>query len=264
MRKNIPFIIYLLLALSLFLGNNEQRIKKANFLSQTLYYPFISSINKIESLFKIKEQNIILSQQLAQHTIMITALENKLSEIRSTQIKYDTGDSDFVLADIIGYEGSFIERNFIINKGKVNKIKIEYPVISNEGIVGKVISVSQNYSVVLPMNHSTFRLGIMLKRNHLQGMMESDIYGNSYMTLIKLGSDVILGDTIVTSNISTVFPKGYPVGVVTKLIEVPDKVYMNAKILSFANPGSLDQVIVLLYEKDKSYETELEENNRKK
>ncbi|MCK4311192.1 MAG: hypothetical protein KAW88_00480, partial [Candidatus Cloacimonetes bacterium] len=78
MRKNIPFIIYLLLALSLFLGNNEQRIKKANFLSQTLYYPFISSINKIESLFKIKEQNIILSQQLAQHTIMITALENKL------------------------------------------------------------------------------------------------------------------------------------------------------------------------------------------
>ena len=80
------------------------------------------------------------------------------------------------------------------------------------------------------------------------------------MTLIKQGSDINLGDTIVTSNISTIFPKGYPVGTVTKLIEAPDKVYMNAEISTFVNSACLDQVIIIFYEKDKKYESESQNN----
>ena len=67
-----------------------------------------------------------------------------------------------------------------------------------------------------------------------------------------------LGDTIVTSNISTVFPKGFPVGIVTKLIEEPDKTHMSAQISTFTKPASLDQVIVLFCKKDTSYEQELD------
>ncbi len=260
MRKNLTFIIFLILAIVLSLGNHEQKIKKANFLSSIIYYPFISSINKIESLFKIKEKNEALSLKLAEQTQKVINLEDKLQNFKKIQLDFEIGTNEFILADIIGYHGNFKEKNFILNKGKKNRIKLNYPIISNNGIVGKIISVSQNYSIVLPLDHSTFKLGVMSKRTHLQGLMESDIYENTYMTLIKQGSDINLGDTIVTSNISTIFPKGYPVGTVTKLIEAPDKVYMNAKISTFVNSACLDQVIIIFYEKDKSYESEFQNN----
>ena len=80
------------------------------------------------------------------------------------------------------------------------------------------------------------------------------------MTLIKPGSDIRVGDIIITSQISSVFPKGFPVGKVVKLMENPTDVFMSAKIQTFINPSELDQTVVLLYEKDKSYEEELQDN----
>jgi len=242
------------------MGSNDDRLKKAQFLSKTIYFPLVNSIQKFNSLFDLKEKNQILSEKLSEHTIKITELENKLVEIENAKIYYDTGNYSHLLADVIGFKGEFRDRCLILNKGKKNKIKLNYPVISNDGIVGKVISVSRNYSIVLPLDNSRFRLGVMSKRNHLQGIMKSDIIGNSYMTLIKPGSDIKVGDLIVTSQISSVFPKGFPVGKVTKLIENPTDVFMSAKIKIFTNPSELDQAVVLFYEKDESYEEELKNN----
>lgn len=242
------------------MGNNENRLAKAQFLSKTIYFPLINSIQKINSLFDLKEKNQLLSEKLSEHTIRISELENILVKIENSKIDYETGNYSHLLADIVGFKGAFQERCLIINKGKMDNIKLDYPVISNDGIVGKIIAVSHNYSIVLPLDHSRFKLGIMSKRNHLQGIMKSDIFGNSYMTLIKPGSDIKVGDIIITSQISSVFPKGFPVGKVVKLTENPADVFMSAKIQIFINPSELDQAVVLLYEKDESYEEELKNN----
>jgi rod shape-determining protein MreC len=259
-KREYHFLIYLVLAILLFTGNNDNRLKKAQFLSKTIYFPLVNSIQKINSLFDLKAKNLILSEKLFEHTIRITELENTLVEIENAKIDYEIGNYNHLLADIVGFKGEFKERCLIVNKGKNNNIELNYPVISNNGIVGKIISVSQNYSIVLPLDHSKFELGIMSKRTHLQGIMKSDIYGNSYMTLIKPGSDIKVGDIIVTSQISSVFPKGFPVGKVTKLVENQMDVFISAKIKTFVNPSELDQTIVLLYKKDKGYEKELENN----
>lgn len=260
MKREFHFLIYLVLSIILFIGSAENRLVKAQFLSKTIYFPLINSIQKINSLFDLKEKNAILSKQLSEKTIKITELENKLTEVENVRIDYDTGNYSHLLADIVGFKGEFQERCLILNKGKNDKIKLNYPVISNNGIVGKVISVSYNYSIVLPLDNSRFKLGVMSKRRHLQGIMESDIFGNSYMTLIKPGADIKVGDIIITSQISSVFPKGFPVGKVTKLIEDQAEIFISAKIKTFINPSELDQAVVLLYEKDESYEEELKDN----
>ena len=260
MKREFHFVIYLILAILLFIGSSENRLAKAQFLSKTIYIPLVNSIQKFNSLFDLKEKNEILSEKLSEHTIRITELENVLSEIENYKIDYNTGNYGHLLADIVGFKGEFQERCIIINKGRQDKIKLDYPVISNDGIVGKIISVSHNYSIVLPLDNSRFELGIMSKRKHLQGIMKSDIFGNSYMTLIKPGSDIKVGDIIVTSQISSVFPKGFPVGKVTKLIEKQTDIFMSARIKTFINPSELDQAVVLLYEKDESYEEELKNN----
>ena len=260
MRKEFHFLLYLIIAFFLFLGNNSDRIKKAQFLSKTVYLPLIASIQQFDSLIDSKNKNQILSEKLANYTIKLTEMKNQLQEIKNFNINFDTNNYEHILADIVGFKGEFEERCLIINKGLNDKIKLDYPVIASEGIVGKIVSISKNYSIVLPLDHSRFKLGVMSDRTHLQGIMKSDIFGNSFMTLIKPGSDIKVGDIIVTSQISSVFPKGYPIGKVIKLIEAPTEVFMSARIQTFINPSELDQLIILLYEKDESYEEELENN----
>ncbi|MBN1327045.1 MAG: rod shape-determining protein MreC [Candidatus Cloacimonetes bacterium] len=256
--KNVLFLFLIILALSLYFGNHEQRTAKAAFLSKTIFYPFISTLHNIETTFNVKKENQQLTSELALQTLRIQALQMKLEDMEIPEVMEINPQYQFLLADIIAFRGNFEERIMVINKGSKNGLKKGYPVISSHGIAGKILTTSLNYAIVLPYNHSTFKLGVMLDKNELQGILESDIYGNTSMSLLPLGSDIQPGDLVVTSNLSLLFPKGFPVGTITRLSEASDKIHMKANIEGFTNPASLDKVIVLLYEKDLSYEKELD------
>ncbi len=256
-RRNVTYLIFLILGFILYLGSLEQRLTKAAFLSKTLFRPLINSINRIDENFNLKSQLKESKQELAKQTIKINGLTNALDKIENANIEYNVEDYDFVLGDIVGYSGLYQEKNLILNKGMLDGVHKNYPVISNQGIVGKIQTVSLNYSIVLPYNHSHFKMGVMSKTNNLQGVLQSDIYGSTEMTMINLGSEISIGDTIVTSYISSIFPKGFPVGVVKGIKESTNKIHMQAAIMGFVDPSSLDQVVILKYQKDKSYEREL-------
>ncbi|RLC51150.1 MAG: hypothetical protein DRZ79_03265, partial [Candidatus Cloacimonadota bacterium] len=217
MKRNFSLIILLLIAIILFWGNENQRIKKANFLSKTLYYPFVNSVHRLDEIFRVNERNKFLAAELAKEVLKNNLLENKLQKFKQFGLSFPIHSYNFVLAEIIAYSGSFKDKNLIINKGKTSGIEPDNPVISNNGIVGKIISVSPNYAVIMPFNHSDFKLGVMLKRNNVQGILASDENGKTYVTMLDRGSEINIGDTIVTSNISGIFPPRFPVGTVSKI-----------------------------------------------
>lgn len=255
MKRSFEFIIYLLLGLILFAGNTAQKQNKSEFLGKTIYYPFISSLNRIDEILKVDLHNKELLKKVSSQTIELNSLQNALEAA-----ELQTNFTDYIIADIIGYTGEFQQRNLILNTGIKDSIEVDFPVISSNGIVGKIVLSSGNYSVLLPFSHSSFQLGLMLKHNKLQGLMKSDVLGNSFMTLIKNGSEISIGDTVVTSNISRIFPKGYPVGTISKIIESSDKVHMKAQIKPFTDPLNVDKVIILKYKKDTKYEIELDKS----
>lgn len=256
-RRNVTYLIFFILGFVLYLGDPGQRIKKAEFLSNSIFSPLIKSFNKIEENFHLKTKLKKTQFSLAKKTIQINELNNLLDKIEKAQTTYNIDDQKFILGDIVGYSGLYQEKNLILNKGLVDGVKKNFPVISNIGVVGKIQTVSLNYSIVLPYNHSHFKMGVMNKKNNLQGVLESNIYGSMNMTMINLGSEISIGDTIITSHISSFFPRGFPVGIVNGIEESTNKIHMQAGIEGFVDPASLDQVIILEYKKDKSYEKEL-------
>ena len=143
MKRNISLIILLSIAIILFLGNENQRIKKANFLSKNLYYPFINSIHKLNEIFVVERKNRQLAQKLTEEVLKNNLLEIKLQRFKNSALSFPMRPYDSVLAEIIASDGTFRNKNLIINKGKNSGIELDNPVISNKGIVGKIISVSQ-------------------------------------------------------------------------------------------------------------------------
>ena len=111
--------------------------------------------------------------------------------------------------------------------------------------MGKVISVCDTYSLILPLNIPLFQIPVMDQSTSVQGILQSDLTGAISMNMIKLGSQISPGDTIVTSNLSTLFPKGYPVGTIERIKESSDNLFISADISPFTQVENLEHVFIL-------------------
>ena len=247
----------MVLSLVLLLGSQESRYKKAQFLSRTIYYPFVSSVNWLNLNYRMGEENLRLYDIISQGQIELNNLKQELDKYHKQNIDFTAPVYDYVSADVIGSNGEYGQRYFIINKGSNSGIKPNMPVLSTEGIIGKVVTTGLNYSLLMPFDHTNFKLGVMLQKNFLHGLMEADLEGRIFMNMMRLGSEVSLGDTIVTSHFSRTFPAFYPVGTVGSIKIASDRLNLNAEIEPFSNLQSMTTVIVLLYESKDDYKKEL-------
>lgn len=255
-REKAICLAIFIIGLVLIIGTEEQRIYKANLISGTIYYPLVSNVRYIETLLDVHERNKILSETLAEYKIKSNRLENELFSLKSI-VKTEDRDPvlddqklDFTLCAVIAYQGSFSNRNLIINKGHLDGIRRSHPVISENGVVGKILNVFPKHSLVMPITNPQFRLGVITKNSRVQGLLEADVSGNVYMTMIPSGTNIAVGDTVMTSSVSTVFPRGYGVGTVRRVFKTPEDVFLRASIEPFNQINNLEQVIVLFYKKD--------------
>ncbi|MCF7919084.1 MAG: rod shape-determining protein MreC [Candidatus Cloacimonetes bacterium] len=258
MTKSYHLLIYLILGILLLAGSKEGRYRKADFLSKTIYYPFISSVNWVESQLELKNLNRHLHNELADSIIEQNLLRQELEFFRKQNINYTASGYEHVIADVVGESGVYGQKYFILDKGRMTGIKCNMPVLGTSGIIGKIVTVGQNYSLLLPVTHSQFKLGVMLDKNHLQGLLESDLSGKVYMNMIRLGSEISLGDTVVTSNLSRIFPAYYPVGTISVIRKTNDNVNISAEVKLFSEINALTTLIVLLYENKENFEEDLE------
>lgn len=228
------------------IGSAESRGWRASLFGRTVFFPFTHSLQVIKSNQVLKTEIIKLRIQLAEYTLRNLALQNEIKEyLSSTAVSFETGGVDFEIAEVVGYSGQFQQRNLIVNKGRVNGIKPDSPVVSAQGIIGKVISVSDTYCIVLPFSNPQFQIPVMDKSTGVQGILQSELGGLITMSMIKLGSQISVGDTIVTSNLSRIFPKGYPVGSISRIKESQDNLFISAELSPFTLVENLEHVFIL-------------------
>lgn len=246
-KKHLLFIISIIISLLLFGTNQQGRLERARFLGKTVYYPFFSFLNRVKSNQKLSQQNLELQKKLLTAQKENAKLNIILNKAVLSDFCFKNDDYDFILAEVISYTGTFKERNILINKGQSSKIENNMPVINHKGVVGKITQTSIANSVILPITHSRFRLAVMSKRMHIQGILKADADGNLFMNYIPLESDIAIGDEIVSSGISSIFPKNIAVGKVVQIKNSDDKAYIKAKIKPFADILNLENVAIISY-----------------
>jgi len=245
-KRFILPLALVLVSLALIIGSTESRVRRASLLGQTVFYPFTHSVKLFRTNATLKAEIASLREQQAAETLENLNLRNALKENQTLQaITFDIGQISFEVGEVIGYAGQFQQRNLVVNKGSAAGVKVDNPVISARGIVGKVISVSAASCVVLPFSNPRFQIPVMDKLTSVQGILQSDLAGKTNMNMIKLGSEIAAGDTIVTSNLSTLYPKGYPVGKVARISDSQDYLFISAEIEPFTQVENLEHVFIL-------------------
>ena len=223
--------------------------------------------NNVEYYFHLKQTNDSLVKENARlHNMQPSSFEAADTGI---VVKIDTLMKDtlgtrkfnFLEAKVVNNSVTQ-ENNYItVHRGAKQGVKPDMAVIGPDGIVGKVILVSDNYSRIMSLLNRKSKVNAMLKKGFYTGDLEWDGADPSYLILssISKSAKVQKGDTILTSNVSQQlsFPPGLMVGTVAEIIPDPGSGFLSMKIKSSTNFYSLQYVYLtdnLQWEEQKELE----------
>ncbi|MDR0431340.1 MAG: rod shape-determining protein MreC [Tannerellaceae bacterium] len=154
---------------------------------------------------------------------------------------------DFVTAKVINNSVTYLSNYITLNKGKKDGINPDMGVMSDNGAVGIVIKASDYYSVVLPLLNTKFNLSCKVLGSSHIGSLSWNGRNARYANLDELPRHVQfqIGDTIVTSGYSTVFPEGILVGFVSSFERQRDDNFNSLKIELATDFQRLNNVMVI-------------------
>ncbi len=163
--------------------------------------------------------------------------------------------------------GNFIsaQNNYItIHRGANQGVKKDWGVISAQGIVGRVVNVGPNFSVVMSALHRQFSVNAMLKKGGERGSVYWD--GESplflYLKDIPKSAQVQKGDTVLTSTVSDIYPPGIMVGTIAEIINEKSSNFYKLK-LKTATAFSNIQYVTVIEDLQKEERSQVEKEVKK-
>jgi rod shape-determining protein MreC len=148
-------------------------------------------------------------------------------------------------AQVIGSGGSEQSRILYIDKGQHDGLKADMAVITVEGIVGKVLKTFGSTSQVLLIDDQSSGVGGILEKSRLQGIVRGTPAGEVVLEHIMTDNSVQPGEEVRTSGGDRIFPKGLPVGTVTRVTNGSDN-FLSIRVRPAANLSKLEEVLVVL------------------
>jgi rod shape-determining protein MreC len=195
----------------------------------------------------VRAENRQLKEQIEQMHLEQVRLSEDAAQARRLQTLLAFKEqfiSKTVAAQVIGTSGSDLSRIVTIDKGENAGVGRDMAVITSEGIVGKVLFVSPNLAQVLLISDQSSGVGAILDKSRLQGVLRGTANGEVMLERVMSDEQVQSGETVLTSGGDQIFPKGLPVGTVTKVGNGKD-LFLNIRIKPAANLSKLEEVLVL-------------------
>ncbi len=188
-------------------------------------------------LDSLKMENILYREVLATNLRLQQLLQFK-----------NTTDQPVIAAQVIGMDPTGWFQSVIIDKGKNAGIKLNMPVVNAEGVVGRLVAVSHNYSKVLLIIDQNSAVDCIIQRSRDNGIVKGLSSKVCTLDYVLKSSDVRVGDIVVTSGLGGIFPKGIPVGEVIDVKDPAGELFKDVKIRPVVDFSKLEELLVILKE----------------
>jgi len=171
--------------------------------------------------FSLREINVELANENAQ---LRTKLEKRNQSLFSLEVHEDQDPAimnrfDYISAKVVNNFTENLKNHITINEGRNAGIEQGMAVISSAGVVGKVKSVSEHFSVIISVLNSDMHVSSVIKRTGNIGTIGWNGTDPRYVNLEYIPRHVkpLAGDSVVTSGYNAVFPDGILVGLISEV-----------------------------------------------
>ena len=171
------------------------------------------------------------------------ATHHRLQEL--LQFKKRT-DWPMMAAQVIGRDPTGWFKSVIIDKGAKEGLAVNMPVVSSPGVAGRLVSVSPNYAKVLLIIDQNSAVDCLNQTTRDQGVLKGASSKVCNLDYVLKTSRMTPGDTIITSGLGGVFPKGLPVGEVIGVSDRPGALFKDVQVRPMVDFSRLEEVLVIM------------------
>jgi len=150
-----------------------------------------------------------------------------------------------VAAQVIGLDPTGWFKSVIIDKGKQAGLKPDMPVVNASGVVGRIVSVSNNYAKVLLIIDQNSAVDCLTQGSRDRGMVKGMSTEVCKMDYMAKSSDAVVGEVVITSGLGDIFPKGLPLGKISGVNEASGRLFKEIDVMPSVDFSKLEEVLVI-------------------
>lgn len=248
-------ILSLLIIISLILifSNDNSQVRFLRAVAVGFVGMVQSTVSAVPNVFEIQKENEFLREKNIELSNEISALkEAKLENIRLTKILglKEKNISGVIIANIVNKSLVQARNTITLNVGESDSVKVNMPVITDDGLVGRIVSASSHYAIAQILYNRNLSISVKDQRSRVDGILNYDGAGSLIINNVPKSADVKEGDIIITSEYSNYFPAGVPVGTITEEGNL-DNLFKKVNVKPLVDFSTLEEVFVLKYLPDK-------------
>jgi len=215
-----------------------------------------SSIHFVEDIWRhyfnlvgVAQQNDALSQKLV-------AADNKINRLREIELSHarieqllafkSELEQQMVAAAVVGRDPSPWFKTVIIDKGRDSGVLRGMPVVTPSGIAGLIIDASGAYAKVLLIEDQNSAVDALVQGTRARGVIKGEPSGLLSLHYVLRRHAVDKGDTIISSGLDGVFPKGLQIGYVHEVNKPHAGIFQEVFVTPFVDFEKLEEVLVII------------------
>ena len=248
----VAFVFFLVLGLLMRQAPVPIRESVVSTALSSLYFPaqrIVSAMGHYKSIAQENEQLKEENARLRQETFHAREGLQELARLHTLVRFDDKWDYPIVTARVVGHNPGRFLTTMVINRGVEHGVKENMPVFSMNGLVGKISKSTTSHSRVQLLVDPNLKLSVMDRKTRVVGFLES-MDGVRLTAMVPTHAGIRAGDTLITSGLGGIFPKGIPVGTVKDIRKSDLDVMRQMDVEPFQDFTTLEEVFVMEKEPD--------------
>ncbi len=213
-------------------------------------------LNFVINLFTISQSEVELAAENEELKKQVAELQNYIIQLQQNLNEADilyallgfarsSPDEQYIPAKVIGKDPSPFLKYLLIDQGSDQGIRSGMPVVTNNGLVGRIEAVTASASRVKLITDSTSMINAVVTEVDAECMVQGSITGD--VTIEMVSQDVKLepGQIVQTSGLGGDFPSDFIIGQVLNVNQINNEIFQSASILPAENFSTLQAVLVV-------------------
>ena len=208
------------------------------------------------ALLGVKKENRLLKEEIRLRELQILSLRERLrSQDREDHLSLqaDLFGWKRVLARVIGYDPYARSQTMWLSAGSKQGVKVDHPVLTLEGLAGRIVrGVSENSQVLLLVD-PTFAVDVIDEATRVRALVVGSGKGAelkrypflTHLEFLNLGDEIHRGDLLMTSGFGELYPSGIPVGNIIDVERKENDLFWSSAVLPVVDFSKLEQVMIL-------------------
>jgi rod shape-determining protein MreC len=202
-----------------------------------------------QDLARLRQRNSEMEAEVSRMQTEIIVLKQQISETRVLSALVDFArvqpENRYLAATVIGRDPSPFLEYVIINRGSDDGLRRGMPVVTQQGLVGRIAAVTADAARVQLITDPASNINVKLEPSRAQAVIRGEVSGEISLAMIPQSAPVEIGDLILTSGLGGNYPTNILIGQVTGVRRRETDLFQSASVQPVVDFNQLEIVLII-------------------